>query len=329
MAAARGTSAAELRTAIISPLQRLMSVGPVFVAAADPTTWMFTGGANDGISAEATQRFMANEIGAADVVTFGSLARARKPVQSLYAAAGSQPESSARWRDVLEPQGWGDELRAALRDRSGVWGFLCLHRFAGDRPFDAQDVARLSEVLPALTEAFRRTAAVGPPAIHPAAKGPGVILLRPDLSVAAVTGSAGELLDELSRDDPSYDVPLPIANLALRLLSEQAPQRLTMRTPSGRGVSLHAGLLDGDSAGGIAIVVEPPTPASMLPLFAATISLTPRETEIAAAILRGDSTRLAARQLGISELTAQTQMRSVFAKAGVHSRGELVARLLG
>ena len=306
-----------------------MSAGPVFVASADPTTWLFTGGTNAGVSAEATQRFLACEFGDADLLTFADLASAPEPVQALYAAAEGEPEASARWREVLEPQGWGDELRAALRDRSGVWGFVCLHRFAGDAPFDRQDVARLARVLPVLTEAFRRTAAAAGPSIEPSAEGPGVIVLRPDLSVAAVTGSAGNLLDELRTRDPAYDLPLPIASVAVRLQREGSPQRLTMRTPTGRGVSLHAGFLDGDAAGHIAVVVEPPTPATMLPLFALSIALTPRETEVAAAVLRGESNRLAARRLGISELTVQTQVRSVFAKAGVRSRGELVARMLG
>jgi DNA-binding CsgD family transcriptional regulator len=325
--AARALDAAALRTALIGPLQRLMQVGPVFIASADPTTWLFTGGSNALVGVEASKRFLANEYGGADVVKFADLARAKRPVNSMFVATDGAPETSARWRDVIEPLGWGDELRVALRDRSGVWGFLCLHRTADQPAFDAKDVATVQSVIPTLTKAFRRTTAVAAIARDPA-DGPGVILLRPDLVVEAVTGSAANLLDELRESDPDYHLPMPVAALASRLINEDAPQRLTMRTPSGRWVSLHAGFLD--SAGGlrVVVVVEPPSPMTVLPVFALAIGLTPRETEVTAALLRGDSNRLAARSLEVSELTVETQIRSVFAKAGVHSRGELVGRLM-
>jgi DNA-binding CsgD family transcriptional regulator len=56
--------------------------------------------------------------------------------------------------------------------------------------------------------------------------------------------------------------------------------------------------------------------------------LTPREQDVVAAVLRGQSTRSIADQLFISEHTVQTHLRSVFAKTGVHSRRELVARAM-
>ena len=45
-------------------------------------------------------------------------------------------------------------------------------------------------------------------------------------------------------------------------------------------------------------------------------------------VLRGESNRAAARALGISEHTVKEHLKSVFAKVGVLSRGELAARLL-
>jgi DNA-binding CsgD family transcriptional regulator len=286
-----------------------------------------TGGTNAHVTPEATQRFMANEYAAADVVKFTDVAAAKIPSQSLYDATDDQPAASARWRDVLEPMGWGDELRVALRDRAGVWGFLCLHRCDDESAFSPADRAAITALVPQLAEAFRRTAIAGAPSA--AGPDPGVILLREDLSIEATTGSAGELLDELSASSPAYPLPLPVASLAARLLRELAPQRLTMQAPSGRWISLHAGLLDGAGAARVAIVVESPTPAVIMPVFASVVGLTPRESEVAAALLRGRSTRLTARDLHVTEQTLQTQLRSVFAKAGVHSRAELVARLLG
>lgn len=327
-AAARGLDAAALRASLVEPLQRMVGVGPVYIASADPVTWLFTGGTTADVTPEATQRFLANEYGAPDLVKFSDVAAAKVPMQSLYAAAEQRPSVSARWRDVLEPMGWGDELRVAVRDRAGVWGFLCLHRTGGEPAFAGAELAAVAAVLPALAEAFRRTATAAA-ATATNAGGPGVILLRDDLTVEATTGSAGELLEDLREPNPIHPLPTPVASLAARLLNERAPQRLTMRTPSGRWISLHAGLLDGPGPSRVAVVVETPSPTVVMPVFAAVIGLTGRETEVATALLRGESNRLTARRLQVSEQTLQTQVRSVFAKAGVHSRGELVARLLG
>jgi DNA-binding CsgD family transcriptional regulator len=288
---------------------------------------LFTGAANSEISAEASRRFLANEYGADDVVKFTDVAAAKVPAQSLFAVTAGEPATSARWRDVIEPLGWGDELRVALRDRGGVWGFLCLHRGAGDRPFDAAEIRAVCAIVPELAAAFRRTTLAAAAATG-GVDGPGVIVLGADLAVEALTGSASELLSELMDSDPLYAPPMPIASLASRVLETGTAHRLTLQAPSGRWISLHAGLLEGSDPARIAIVVEPPTPVTILPRFALAVGLTPREVEVTAALLRGESNRLTARRLRVSELTLQTQVRSVFAKAGVHSRGELVARLL-
>jgi DNA-binding CsgD family transcriptional regulator len=57
--------------------------------------------------------------------------------------------------------------------------------------------------------------------------------------------------------------------------------------------------------------------------------LTRREAEVAAAVLLGESTRLIARRLKMAEGTANVHLRAIYNKAGVHSRGELVACALG
>lgn len=326
-AAGHGLNPAELRESLIGPLQRLLGVGPVFLASADPVTGVITGGSNAEIPLEASQRFLANEYAAADLVKFRDVAAARVPAQALYAVTGEDPARSARWREILEPLGWGDELRVALRDRAGVWGYLCLHRGADDPPFSPAELATAAALVPHLAAGFRRTT-LAAAAERAGERGPGVVLLTADLEVVASTGSADALLAALREADPAFPLPVSIGALAARSLREQTPQRLTMRTPDGAWVGLHAALLDGPGPARVAIVVETPGPAAVLPVFAALVGLTARESEVAAALLGGQPNRLIARGLRISEQTLQTQVRSVFAKAGVHSRSELTARLL-
>jgi DNA-binding CsgD family transcriptional regulator len=55
-------------------------------------------------------------------------------------------------------------------------------------------------------------------------------------------------------------------------------------------------------------------------------ALTPRERQVVAALVAGLDTRSVTERLFISRHTVQDHLKSVFAKIGVHSRRELVAR---
>jgi DNA-binding CsgD family transcriptional regulator len=112
---------------------------------------------------------------------------------------------------------------------------------------------------------------------------------------------------------------------SLRATGAAAP--VQVRTRAGRWASLHAAFMLG--TGGVAVVIEAAHPRAVLPLLSAALGLTEREAEVAAAVLRGESTRLIARRLRMAEGTANVHLRAVYSKAGVHSRGELVARALG
>jgi DNA-binding CsgD family transcriptional regulator len=319
--AARGLDAAALRAAVVGPLRRLTGAGPVFVASADPVTWLLTGGLPADVPADAARALMAREYADSDVITFRGLAGAQVPVANLYDRADS-PAHSARWRDVLEPLGWGDELRAAVRDRTGTWGFLCLHRIAGEQPFSPADRAAVAGVLPLLAAAFRRSS-VAATALSANASAPGVLLIDGDDQPIGSTGPAAQLVDEIGTTD---GLPLPVLSVVRSLRSTGVVTTVRLRSRAGRWLTVHAAFVEGTDQ--VAVVIEPAHPHDVLPVLAAALELTSREAEVAAALLRGESSRLIARRLCIAEATVNVHLRSVFAKAGVHSRGELIARTL-
>jgi DNA-binding CsgD family transcriptional regulator len=79
----------------------------------------------------------------------------------------------------------------------------------------------------------------------------------------------------------------------------------------------------------IAVAVDPIGPADRIEVFSRSHGLTPRETESLHKLASGASTRIAARQLGLSEYTLQDHLKAMFAKTSTGSRAELIAMATG
>jgi DNA-binding CsgD family transcriptional regulator len=307
-------------------LDRLVGCGPVFMAAVDPVTLHFVRAARHQISDEAAAGFLANEMGTPDVVKFRGLANARDPVDSLFHATDRTPRDSARWRDVIEPLGWGDELRIACRHGGRTWGVLCLHRLVDDPPFDETAADSLREVAPSLAAAFRRTALAREARMGNTILQPGVVVLDDQLVVTSMTGPAAEWLDALG---PTGDgLPMVVMSVAVQTLVNASPQTVAIATRDGRWLSVHSSPLHGPEADAVAVVLQPAHPTEALPTLAAAAQLTPRETDVTLAMLHGLSDRAIAKSLRISEYTVQDHLKRVYAKTGARGRAELVARLL-
>jgi DNA-binding CsgD family transcriptional regulator len=315
-----------VRLAAKSLLQHVFDAEAVFVASADPDTWLITGAASLNIPSAATAPFLDNEYGDDDVVKFRHLAAAANPVATLQEGTAGDLALSPRWREVLEPLGWGDEMRAALRVDRRTWGFVCLHRSAGQPAFSGSDARRLAALAPTLAQQLRRTATVaGAGGAQPRHTMPGLLLLGADGKIVARNQSADEWLVELRPPD-GPEVPMVLQALA-RSVRSHAGTTVHVRTTSGSWASLHASLVSGPSMAQVSVVVEETRPDALMPRFATATGLTPREQQILAAVLRGLSTRSIAGTLFISEHTVQAHLRSVFDKTGVHSRRQLVARV--
>jgi DNA-binding CsgD family transcriptional regulator len=103
--------------------------------------------------------------------------------------------------------------------------------------------------------------------------------------------------------------------------------RARLRDPDGRWAVLEASPLIGADEEQTAIAIEPVTGDQVLGLMLTAYGLTARERDICHQVIGGHSTAQIAEHLFISTNTVQDHLKSVFAKVGVRSRGELVARL--
>ncbi len=95
----------------------------------------------------------------------------------------------------------------------------------------------------------------------------------------------------------------------------------------GRWVMIEAAPLEGGGEGKIAVTLRAATPSETFDLFCRVYALSARERELVALLAAGLDTGAVARRLFISRHTVQDHLKSVFAKVGIHSRRELLARL--
>ena len=294
-----GLDSQTLQVEVLRRLRRIIPVDAAFCATVDPATLLFTGSITEEIPASVTPAFLSNEFLQDDVTKFVHLARSARPVQSLYQATHDEPDRSPRYRDILAPIGFGDELRAALRVGSVTWGVMCLHRDLTGSGFTPAELTMLERIVPHLAVGLRTALLIEQSRADPGPDGPGLVVLAEDLSIAAVTAPAAQWLTEVSDWPQRSEPPQTVLAVATRLLAlEQATERaaelmprVRVQTRSGRWLVLHASRLTGPAGSGqIAVIVEPAAPADVAPLLLQAYGLTDREAQVAQHVLQGLAT---------------------------------------
>ncbi len=324
-----------LREKVLSLLGQLVPADGAFFATADPVTLLYTSAVRVGMPPGVTPLFLHNEFAQNDVNKFRSLATGAEPVSWLDRATQGDRFASPRYREIMRPIGLGDELRAALRTRHSCWGFLCLHRQDGATGFSPGEAALIATLVPHLAEGLRRSVLLERCELGLDPDGPGAAVIEEDGSVSAMTPAAQRWLSELAGPEAIASGALPMAAQTvlgqLRLLTESEAVGgtvpcLTTRTASGRWLELHASWLVSERCFNRAsLMIEPARPAQLAPVIIAAYGLTPRETEVATRLLRGLPTKRIAAECRIAEHTVRDHIKAIFEKAGVGTRGELVA----
>lgn len=127
-------------------------------------------------------------------------------------------------------------------------------------------------------------------------------------------------------------MPAAVLNVAAQLLAREAgvddsPALGRVHVGGALWLRLRASRIA--PSGQVAVTIERATPADRVEVFARAHGLSPRERELLDVLAGGVDTADAAAHLFITPNTVQDHLKSVFAKAGVHSRRELLSRVLG
>ncbi len=269
----------------------------------------------------------------ADANRYSDLARAPSPAAGLSAATGHEIATSARYRDYLRPNGFGDELRAVLRVDGHGWGMVSLFRERGRPVFNPQETSIVGGLSEPLGGAIRQLSRHAQPAEGNAA-GPGLALFDARGELSSLNEDARVWFEDLA--DAQGAMQLPIVALstvtraqAMARRGERGRARSRARGASGRWLVCHASCLRTVTGepGETALVIEPAKAAEIAPIIVEAYQLSLRERQTTELIAQGYSTNEIARRLHLSAHTVRDYVKAVFEKVGVKSRGELVAHL--
>ncbi|WP_198668859.1 helix-turn-helix transcriptional regulator [Homoserinimonas sp. OAct 916] len=257
---------------------------------------------------------------------------------TLVHATAGRPEQSGLWREYLAGLGIIDVVSVVFNDRFGWWGFLDLWR--RESLFTNDEATALACARPAITLLLRgmQAAAFRATELPPERRGPGALVLSPELTVRTQTAQTDNWLKALV-PPPVGQSPIPASayNVAAQLLAIEAgvdthPAQARVHVGGGSWLTLRADRL-GDSAPtelrDIVVTMESSSPTERRDVFSRSHGLTNRETEVFRHVADGADTRAVATLMSISELTVQDHLKAVFTKTLTSSRRELLALSLG
>jgi DNA-binding CsgD family transcriptional regulator len=305
-------------------------------ATIDPSTLLLTGTLKFGDLQEFADakdhEWGLLEYGTAEPTSFIELAHRAVPA----VATATQSPDSPRLNEFMRPNfGYGDELRVVLRDRGQCWGGLAMFRGEDDAKFDERDVELLAALSEAMSVGVRtgilsRLATV--PSVPPV--GPAVIIIGADDQVLQMSAGAeqrlGDLLTHTNGTDPN-GIITSLVGAARRFAAGETVRapRSRVRARGGMWLVLHATPLSPrDGRGGdVVVTIDEARPPEIVPLVVAAFDLTQRERDVTERVLQGMDTKEIASSMHLSAYTVQDHLKSVFTKADVRSRRELIARI--
>jgi DNA-binding CsgD family transcriptional regulator len=267
-----------------------------------------------------------NETVERDANRYVDLARAPAPVGTLTPTGTPR---SRRLHELLPHDGYRGELRLALTSPGRYWGALSLFRDDPRRPFTDGDIDAAQGLGPALGQVLRRYQ-VGRPHEHAPSSSAGVVCLDTRDAVVGMDADARGTLASFTSQWSAGVVPEDMMRCVHEVAAAArrgAPSVARTRIADGRWLvasGTHVGGCEVD----VVVQLRSGDVGTVLPAFAAWAGLSDRETEVLRLLVRGLAAKQVARRLGISVLTVGDHQRSLYRKAGVNGRDQLVSLLV-
>jgi DNA-binding CsgD family transcriptional regulator len=296
------------------------------VMTTDPETLLPSGGIVEGFSPDDCVPFWDNELVDPDFNKFTELVRRLDPVATLVDTVDGDLHRSPRYQKLYEGLGVDDELRVVFVAGGSCLAIGVFVRPAGAGAFTAEELTDVRTLLPVATGVLRR--ALGRVLAEATSQPPVVIMLDGMGNVTGMTEGGERVLEDLRVYGVDGDLPGVIQVAATKARWSRATTNLTtrLRGRSGRWLRLHVAPMQGE-VGAVAVTVETARPDDLVRVLLESYGLTTRETDIVLRLCRGLATKEIAADLMISGHTVRDHVKAIYEKAGVSSRGELVAGL--
>ncbi len=253
-----------------------------------------------------------------------------------------------RYIQLLQPHGFGDELRAAMMYNGRCWGFLTLYRQDDQPLFCLQEREWIVQLMPAIAAQLRQfcLSSLQKPdeadhhslnrdrlnRNHLLQADKGILLLSEQLELVSASRTVADWLNRLSQHENNNSSQLlrPLHTAALQLLQPHSEVSSLQSCIPARGyyVWMRAHLVyTSTDKPQVMIELEPAPPELLFQLRCEQFALTVREQQLVQHAMNGLSTRQIAAELYISTFTVQDHLKSIFAKTDTSSRRELLALL--
>jgi DNA-binding CsgD family transcriptional regulator len=246
-------------------------------------------------------------------------------------------ERSERMSELMVPAfGYHDELRLVFRENGRMWGGMAMFRGADDPAFTQSEIDYVASLGEFFARGVRAGLLVGSASAEPVAStvGPAVLIVGARDEIlqcsAAATARLAELVHAENAADP-FSIIAALVGTARRVARGESSARAStrVRTSAGQWLVMHASALSGlgERDGEVVVTIEEARPPEIVSLVVAAFDLTPRERDVTQLVLQGVETKEIAAALHVSPYTVQDHLKSVFDKAEVRSRRELIARV--
>ena len=323
--ASSGCPVSELHSSAIALIDSTVHAELACFAAIDPETLVISGMTSGADTIPSGyERLLAHaEYSAPEPHRFAALASEGRAMASLSELDRHDRMRSLRYTTVWHPLGLEREIRMLFTADGACWGAAGLVRSGPD--FTDRETEFLLAIGPVLGSATRL--AIRAEATAPVHGRPAIVVLDHDGGLVSATAGAQEWRDRIDAIAPDRFLTMMRAVVFGAASARTGEFRALLRDGDARWASVHASVLRGGSEPQVAVSIEPASGERLLGLLLAGYGLSPRERDVCREVLAGRSTAEVAERLFISANTVQDHLKSVFAKVGVRSRIELVARL--
>ena len=334
---------------LLEELKQILPFAGASCTNIDPYRLLSTGAIVEHNMESIHHQLLTHEYGQEGIHIYDEQRPSHTSVMTLHCATKGQPEQSSRYQDILQPAGFGDELRASLFYKGRCWGDLTLFRKQDQSLFSEEECQWIIEIAPVIAKHLRQFSLAIPFVNEVKLRSPEILMLSQQLELVSAHSDTHHWLDVLRQHEGITTSALPqsILTVASMALVDDREVNQQLHTDNGASSLPHSHvqvcipvrehdyinitayeLYNRISGNQLMIAIQSASPLDILPWMMDDYHLSKCEKQIVDQVIEGLTPCKIANILQLSSYTVEEALQSIFAKTKTTSRRELIARLL-